>query len=252
MALCDRLEAARAEREATRDRLTAASLARLNAPDPDPATFATHARFALDNLPALTTRPDQIKQLRQTILNLAVRGKLVPQDPTDEPASELLRRIAGGWTPELRANKMLEIFPEPSIGWDWALIDHCFQVTGGIQKTPARAPRGNAFPYLGVGNVYRNRLKLTDIKQFELVAGELERYCLKPNDIMVVEGNGSVTRDWTLRDLASPNPKLRPSESFDPLPAQRGAVGAIHPDLPELSGWHGCNETARYNLRRAL
>ena len=48
------------------------------------------ARFALDALPALTTRPDQIKALRQTILNLAVRGKLVPQDPNDEPASELL------------------------------------------------------------------------------------------------------------------------------------------------------------------
>ena len=92
MALCDRLEAARASREATRDRLAAASLARLNAPDPD--TFQDDARFALDALPALTTRPDQIKQLRQTILNLAVRGKLVPQDPNDEPASELLKRIA--------------------------------------------------------------------------------------------------------------------------------------------------------------
>jgi type I restriction enzyme S subunit len=106
MALCDRLEAARAQREAARDRLAAAraqreaardrlaaaSLARLNTPDP--ASFQDDARFALDTLPALTTRPDQIKQLRQTILNLAVRGKLVPQDPKDEPASELLKRIA--------------------------------------------------------------------------------------------------------------------------------------------------------------
>lgn len=91
MGLCDRLEAARASREATRDRLAAASLARLNAPDPE--TFQDDARFALDALPALTTRPDQIKALRQTILNLAVRGKLVPQDQNDEPASELLKRI---------------------------------------------------------------------------------------------------------------------------------------------------------------
>ena len=93
MALCDRLEAARMEREATRDRMATASLARLNAPDPDPATFQNHAAFALNNLTPLTTRPDQIKALRQTILNLAVRGKLVPQDPNDEPASELLKRI---------------------------------------------------------------------------------------------------------------------------------------------------------------
>ena len=94
MALCDRLEAARVEREATRDRLSAASLARLNTPDPDRKVFQGHAAFALENLAPLTTRLDQIKTLRQTILNLAVRGKLVEQDPNDEPASELLKRIA--------------------------------------------------------------------------------------------------------------------------------------------------------------
>jgi type I restriction enzyme S subunit len=92
MGLCDRLEAARAGREAVRDRLAAASLARLNAPDPE--TFPADARFALDTLPALTTRADQIKLFRQSILNLAVRGKLVPQDANDEPASELLKGIA--------------------------------------------------------------------------------------------------------------------------------------------------------------
>lgn len=92
MGLCDRLEAARACREGVRDRLAAASHARLNVPDPE--TLQAGARFALDALPALTTRPDQIKALRQTILNLAVRGKLVPQDPNDEPACDLLERIA--------------------------------------------------------------------------------------------------------------------------------------------------------------
>ncbi|ESY87516.1 subunit S of type I restriction-modification system [Mesorhizobium sp. LNHC220B00] len=91
MGLCDRIDAARADREAVRDRLAAASLARLNAPDPK--TFLTDACFALDALPALTTRPDQIKALRQTILNLAVRGKLVPQDARDEPAASELRTV---------------------------------------------------------------------------------------------------------------------------------------------------------------
>lgn len=93
MALCDRLEAARLQREATRDRLAAASLARLNIPNPE--TFQADARFAIGTaLPALTTRPDQIKSLRQTILNLAVRGKLAQQDSSDEPTATLLRRIA--------------------------------------------------------------------------------------------------------------------------------------------------------------
>lgn len=99
MALCDRLEAARAEREKTRDRLTTATLTRLNAPDPE--SFHDDARFALNALPALTARPDQIKQLRQTVLNLAVCGKLVPQDLNEEPASELLKQIG-----EKRVEKM--------------------------------------------------------------------------------------------------------------------------------------------------
>lgn len=89
MALCDRLEAARGDREAARDRLAAASLARLNNPDPD--TFANDARFAINVLPALTTRGDQIKQLRRTILNLAVTGKLVQQHLGEETIDATLR-----------------------------------------------------------------------------------------------------------------------------------------------------------------
>ena len=109
MALCDRLEEARKTREETRDRLTAASLARLTAPDTTPEDFPTHAAFALEALPALTTRPDQINALRQTILNLAVRGNLVKQDPADEPASQLLKRIE-----EQREEYLAADYPNPS------------------------------------------------------------------------------------------------------------------------------------------
>lgn len=91
MALCDQLEAARAKREMDRDKLTLSTLSKLN--EPDPETFADDARFALEHIEPLTKRTGQIKQLRHTILNLAVRGKLVEQDPNDEPASELLKRI---------------------------------------------------------------------------------------------------------------------------------------------------------------
>ena len=47
-----------------------------------------------EHLPLLATAPDGVQKLRGLILELAVRGKLVPQDPSDEPASELLKRIA--------------------------------------------------------------------------------------------------------------------------------------------------------------
>jgi type I restriction enzyme S subunit len=92
MALCDGLEEARVGREKTRDRLVVSSLARLNAPDPE--TFQDDARFVLAALPSLTTRPDQIKQVRETILNLAVRGRLVEQSASDEPASSRFTKNA--------------------------------------------------------------------------------------------------------------------------------------------------------------
>ena len=153
MTLCDRLEAARMEREATRDRMATASLARLNAPDPDPATFQNHAAFALNNLTPLTTRHDQIKVLRQTILNLAVRGTLVPQNPNDEPASELLKRIAARKAAKKRktGDTRIQLKPDPKpdglplvlpYGWAVQSFENLFLFVDYRGKTP---PKTNAF-----------------------------------------------------------------------------------------------------------
>ena len=127
------------------------TLARLNAPDPE--TFPADARFALDAFPALTARPDQIKQLRQTILSLAVRGKLVPQDPNDEPASELLKEIGETWR-KLYTNKEIpkpKVLPAidhielpflPPLGWVWSMLgDLCYQVSDGPHLPPIRFTR---------------------------------------------------------------------------------------------------------------
>ncbi len=158
MALCDRLEVARAEREATRDRLATASLARLNAPDPDPSVFQGHAAFAFDNLAPLTTRLDQIKALRQTILNLAVRGKLVEQDPADEPASELLKRITAEKVGGRKKTKPTTNLTSSITGWDvpqgWVIIDLqsvCASITDGDHLPPPKTESG--IPFLVIGNV---------------------------------------------------------------------------------------------------
>ncbi len=107
MVLCDRLAAAQTERESRRDRLMAASLDRLNN-GADAESFREQTRFHLLHLSRLTTRPDHIQQLRQTILNLAVRGQLVAQDPNDEPASELLKQIQADSSRECPAGKRKE------------------------------------------------------------------------------------------------------------------------------------------------
>ena len=147
MALCDRLEEARTVREDTRDRLTKASLTRLSAADTDVPTFRSHARFAVDALPALTARADHVKHLRQTVLSLAVRGKLVEQDPADEPASELLERISDERKTLLRAKRIKRVVVDPvALGetpfrvpstWQWTRLGNVGDWSAG--STPSRA-----------------------------------------------------------------------------------------------------------------
>ena len=171
MALCDQLEQARAGREAVRDRLTTASLARLTAPETDAETFQSHARFALQSLPTLTTRTDQIKTLRQTILNLAVRGKLVEQDAADEPAAGLLKRIAKGIASKrkemgLRPNAAVKPvnaddapFDLPQ-GWAWARFPEVGVFARGKSKhRPRNDPTlyvDGTVPFVQTGDVARS------------------------------------------------------------------------------------------------
>jgi type I restriction enzyme, S subunit len=87
-----------------------------------------NANQLLEHFHRIGDAPDAIPRLRRFILDLAVRGKLVPQDPTDEPASELLKRIDKEKARLVKAGEIrrdgppLEIeqdaFPmEPPIGW---------------------------------------------------------------------------------------------------------------------------------------
>jgi type I restriction enzyme S subunit len=92
MSLCDRLEAEQREREARRARLTAASHHHLNN-GTNAETLRKNAKFFVEHLPRLTARPDHITQLRQTILSLAVRAQLVPQDACDEPILSTIRQL---------------------------------------------------------------------------------------------------------------------------------------------------------------
>lgn len=83
--------------------------------------------------------------------------------------------------------------PDLPGGWLWKNVGEIAEVRGGIQKQPKRTPRRNPFPYLRVANVLRNRLDLRKVEHMELFNGELETYRLRPGDLLIVEGNGSIT-----------------------------------------------------------
>jgi len=179
MALCDRLDAQQQERETRHAALARAALARFaDAPTPANLQFLFHSSYSIT--PA---------DLRKSILTLAVQGKLVPQDPNDEPVEKWLQAFANS-KPIIEKEADEPPFLPPD-GWVWLRMESAFEVAGGIQKTPHRTPRNNAFPYLGVGNVYRGRLDLTNVKEFELEPGELERRRLEAGDLLIIEGNGS-------------------------------------------------------------
>lgn len=173
MALCDQLEAEKSEREQSRDRLVAASLQRLNQPADDEEAFREDARFAFNHLPRLTTRPAHIKQLRQTILNLAVRGKLVLQNPNDEPALDLLKRIQAKKTilikeGKLRKTKSLssvtdEDFEfEKPLGWIGSRLGEIYDVRDGTHDTPKYIDSG--YPLVTSKNLSSGKLSFDDIK----------------------------------------------------------------------------------------
>ncbi|MDD2747363.1 MAG: restriction endonuclease subunit S [Acidithiobacillus ferrooxidans] len=183
MALCDQLEATRNEREAQRNRLVKSSLNRISqapaASEEDEAKtkgitiLRDAARFHLDHLPRMVTRPEHVKQLRQTILDLAVRGRLVPQDPNDEPASELLKQIQADKSvkgafartishpiPEWHAS-LSELY----LSQNWILTNLgtvTLKITDGSHKTPEYVHSG--VPFISVKDFSKGALSFSNTR----------------------------------------------------------------------------------------
>lgn len=144
MALLDRLDAARSERETTRAALRDATRAALrDAPDAE-AVDAAWTRIA-ERMDDLFTDPADVTPLRQTILQLAVRGKLVPQDPSDEPACLLLERIAAEKARLVKEGRIRRENPlqpvdenevpfEVLARWVYVRIDEVCDIVSGVTK----------------------------------------------------------------------------------------------------------------------
>lgn len=156
MALCDELENQQTNSNVAHEMMVAKLLGSLTNAENSNSFDESWQRIA-NHFDILFTTEHSIDQLKQTILQLAVMGKLVPQNPEDEPASELLKKIdkeKARLVKEGKIKKQAHLqditedekpFKLPE-GWKFAKMDAiCTLITDGTHLTPHYTESGRAF-----------------------------------------------------------------------------------------------------------
>lgn len=121
-----------------------------------------------------------IKQTKNKILDLAIHGKLVPQDPNDEPAIELLKRI----NPKAEITCDNGHYP---FGWLETILGKLFNHNTGKALNSSNK-EGVMKDYLTTSNVYWNKFDFTVIKQMPFKECELDKCTVIKGDLLVCEG----------------------------------------------------------------
>jgi type I restriction enzyme S subunit len=144
-----------------------------------------------------------IKKLRGLILQLAVMGKLVQQNPADEPASVLLEKIAKEKAQLIADKKIKKQKPLPVItdeekpfelpnGWEIARFYTLFQdLKYGTSKKSEYLTKGS--PVLRIPNVVKGYVDSSDLKYSELSDKELDDLKLNSGDLLLIRSNGSLS-----------------------------------------------------------
>ena len=120
-----------------------------------------------------------IKQAKSKILDFAIHGKLVPQDPNDEPAIELLKRINPDFTPCDNGH-----YP---VGWIETILGELFSHNTGKALNSSNK-EGIFKDYLTTSNVYWNKFDFTVIKRMSFKESELDKCTVTKGDLLVCEG----------------------------------------------------------------
>lgn len=162
MALCDQLEQQHSNAQEAHETLASQLLATLTQSQ-NTAEFNANWQRIYANFDVLFTTEASIDALKQTLLQLAVMGKLVPQDPNDEPASELLKRIQAEKAKLIAEGKLKKEKPLAPItedekpfelpkGWEYSKLGHIAQkLTDGSHNPPRDS--GSGIPMLSSQNV---------------------------------------------------------------------------------------------------
>ena len=138
--------------------------------------FAEAWQRITNHFDTLFTTEQSIGQLKQTILQLAVMGKLVPQDPNDEPASVLLGKIAKEKARLIKEGKIKKQKPLPEItdeekpfelprGWEWSRLQESIDVRDGTHDSPKDAIGPDTYPLVTSKNFYNGTIKFDETRR---------------------------------------------------------------------------------------
>ena len=132
-----------------------------------------------------------IAAYKLTILQLAITGKLVPQDLSDEPAIDLLKRVNPNYKPcDNRHYENIELsIPEP---WCWATVGDVFKHNTGKALNSSNHS-GIMMDYITTSNLYWDRFDLSTVKQMPFTEKDLEKCTVTKGDLLICEG-GDVGR----------------------------------------------------------
>ncbi|MDC4706734.1 restriction endonuclease subunit S [Acinetobacter baumannii] len=192
MQLCDQLEQQQNLSLEAHDQLVDTFLSVLiNSSDVD--EFKQNWQHISENFDLLFTTEYSIEQLKQTILQLAVMGKLVKQDPNDEPASELLKQIAEEKARLVKEGKIKKSKPLPEImdeekpfevpnGWEWVRIADIAQIIE--YGTSYKTNDNDSVPVYRMGNIQNGLLLEENLKYLSKGCDDLPRLYLKKGDIL--------------------------------------------------------------------
>ena len=143
------------------------------------------------------------QDLKNSILQLAIQGKLVAQDKNDEPAEVLYAKIQAEKQKLIKEGKIKKDKPLPPITedeipffipltWKWVRLGSIFNHNTGKALNTSKQS-GKYHKYLTTSNVYWNSFNLDIIKEMKFNAEELEKYTVSKGDLLVCEG-GDVGR----------------------------------------------------------
>lgn len=207
MAFCDKLEA-QLEKKVKYGALSAKSALNSVSNCSSYEELEEALRFIIENFKDLTLSDGAVRELKNAILSLAVKGKLVPQDESDEPASILLERIREEKERLVKEKKIKKEKPLPEIsedeipyelpkGWEWvrlmdivALNDNSVRrgPFGSAIKKDMFVPKGNNTCKIyeqknaikkdwKLGEYYISNEKYEELKRFEVVEGDIIISC---------------------------------------------------------------------------